>query len=192
MLHFSLVFPYQKLSNIELITSTMSSGFAWRVGLEPIDDSLHAPNCCSQRVNCGDGQICYQLFVAPGLHGPAGQAMVDLTATTLNDVLDNVCDAFKVPVVDAAETSDIFIYYKDGVAAGGPDSPINVRLVCQWTDMCKMQEYRELILLGDYDDTTLDVPRLNIHPNNEGHEVLADVHISLIKEVNLVAKAAPH
>jgi hypothetical protein len=110
--------------------------------------------------------------------------------TTLNEVFDCVCDAFKVPVVDtAAETSGTFIYKQDGGA--GQDPPTKISLVCQWTNMCEMQDPgRELILLGDYDDTTLDVPRLNIHWNNEGYEVLADVHISLIKEMNLVAKAA--
>jgi hypothetical protein len=55
--------------------------------------------------------------------------------------------------------------------------------------MCEMQEPVELVLLGDYDDTILDVPRLDIHRNNEGYEVL---DISLIKGMNLVAKAAPH
>jgi lysophospholipase L1-like esterase len=134
----------------------------------------------------------YQPFVALWLNGKAGQAMVDLTmaaTTALNDVLDNVYGALQVPVVNAAEAFGTFIY-KDGGA--GPDPPTNVRLVCQWTNMCEMQESGELVLLGDYDDTTLDVPRPDIHPNNEGYEVLADAHISLIKEMNLIAKAAPH
>jgi lysophospholipase L1-like esterase len=134
----------------------------------------------------------YQPFVALWLNGAVGRAMVDLTMSAtiaLNAVLDNVYRAFQVPIVDAAETFGTFIY-EDGGA--GPDPPTNVRLVCQWTNMCEMQESGELVLLGDYDDTTLDVPRPDIHPNNEGYEVLADAHISLIKEMNLVAKAAPH
>jgi hypothetical protein len=53
-----------------------------------------------------------------------------------------------------------------------------------------MQESGELVLLGDYDDTTLDVPRPNVHPNDDSYEVLANVHIFLIKEMKLVAKTA--
>jgi hypothetical protein len=75
--------------------------------------------------------------------------MVDLSmaaTTALDDVLENVYGAFNVPVVDMAETVGTFIY-KDGGA--GPDPCTNVGLVCQWRNMCEMQEPGELVLCGD-------------------------------------------